>query len=124
MKRYCELSGDTPDAIQKKAARGIWLEGLHFKTAPDGARWINTQAVDDWVESGGQQVKLSRALSTARTWALDERRAMDEKRLAVVSAFGSTVRRVTRASNEERNRQVACTRGRPAHSPRQTGKSA
>jgi hypothetical protein len=53
LRRYCELSGDSPDAVQKKLARGIWLDGLQIKTAPDGARWVNIEAVEAWVELGG-----------------------------------------------------------------------
>lgn len=52
LKKYCELSGDTPDSVQKKVARGLWLEGVQIKTAEDGARWVNTEAVDLWVERG------------------------------------------------------------------------
>ena len=46
------MSGDSADAVQKKVARGLWVDGLHIKTGPDGARWVNTEAVDQWVESG------------------------------------------------------------------------
>jgi hypothetical protein len=52
LKRYCEVTGDTSDAVQKKVSRGIWREGTHIKTAPDGARWVNTEEVDAWVEKG------------------------------------------------------------------------
>ncbi len=68
LKRYCEISGDTPDAVQKKVARGIWLDSHHIKTAGDGARWVNTEAVDNWVENGiaGDQADRANARKRRR----------------------------------------------------------
>jgi hypothetical protein len=62
LRRYLELSGDTEDAVQKKIARALWIEGLHFKTAPDGVRWYNVEAIEKWVEQGmaGVQAQLTR----------------------------------------------------------------
>lgn len=62
LRRYLELSGDTEDAVQKKVARGLWLDGLHYKQAPDGVRWYNTEAIEKWVEQGiiGDQDLLMR----------------------------------------------------------------
>lgn len=68
LKRYCERSGDTQDAVQKKLARGIWLDGVQIKTAPDGARWVNEEAVDQWVERathGDQGIKKRRRASAS-----------------------------------------------------------
>lgn len=64
-KRYYELSGDTEDAVQKKIARGVWLEGVQFKTAPDGCRWFNTEAIDQWVENGVPGVQATLRKRTA-----------------------------------------------------------
>jgi hypothetical protein len=62
MRRYLELSGDTEDAVQKKVARGLWLDGLHYKTGPDNVRWFNIEAIEQWVEHGiiGDQAMLTR----------------------------------------------------------------
>jgi hypothetical protein len=57
LKRYCELIGDTPDAVQKKIARGLWAEGVHFKTGPDGVRYFNLPAIDQWVEQNQHGVQ-------------------------------------------------------------------
>lgn len=53
--KYCELSGDTPDAIYAKNRRKIWTEGVHYKKAADGCLWINLEEVDKWVEQDQSQ---------------------------------------------------------------------
>lgn len=50
LQRYCEISGDTPDAVQAKKRRGLWRDGVHIKKAPDGCLWVNLDEVDRWVE--------------------------------------------------------------------------
>lgn len=52
--KYCDLSGDTPDAVYAKNRRRIWLEGVHYRKAPDGCLWINTDEVNKWVEQPPQ----------------------------------------------------------------------
>lgn len=56
LEKYCELSGDTPDAVQKKIRRGIWLMDQQARKAPDGRIWINLQAVEAWVQNGLQSM--------------------------------------------------------------------
>ena len=36
LKKYCELSGDTMNAVHSKRRKGIWLDGQHCRLAPDG----------------------------------------------------------------------------------------
>lgn len=48
--KYCELTGDTPDAVHSKRRRGQFLDGVHCRVAPDGNVWINIEAVDEWVQ--------------------------------------------------------------------------
>lgn len=50
LSRYCELTGDTRDAVYSKRARRIWSDGLHCKMAPDGVLWVNLEEVEKWVE--------------------------------------------------------------------------
>lgn len=50
LSRYCELVGDTADSVQKKIARGHWLEGVQFRTGPDGVRYFNIPEIEQWVE--------------------------------------------------------------------------
>ena len=55
LNKYCERSGDTPDAIYAKNRRRIWTKGVHYKKAEDGCIWINTEEVDKWVEASVEQ---------------------------------------------------------------------
>lgn len=48
--KYCELSGDTPDAVYAKNRRHIWTDGIQYRKAEDGCLWINTEEVEKWVE--------------------------------------------------------------------------
>ena len=50
LNRYYELSGDTQDAFYSKKRKAIWREGVQFRTAADGAVWINLEAVNSWAE--------------------------------------------------------------------------
>ena len=51
LKRYCEISGDTADAVDARKRRGKWLQGIHWQKR-SGAIWINLEEVSLWVESG------------------------------------------------------------------------
>lgn len=52
LKRYCEISGDTPDAVHAKRRKGAWLDDIHCKIAPDGNLWINVEEVEKWIVNG------------------------------------------------------------------------
>lgn len=54
LKKYCELSGDTPDAVHAKRRKGQFVDGVHCRIADDGNLWINTEAVERWVEQGAK----------------------------------------------------------------------
>lgn len=60
LKKYCELSGDTLAAVHAKRKRGVWLEGIQSKVAPDGNIWGNLEEVDKWVESKNNLMNPSR----------------------------------------------------------------
>lgn len=47
---FCTLSGYTDKAIRRKIADGIWIEGRHYRKAPDGRITINIPAYYRWVE--------------------------------------------------------------------------
>lgn len=57
LRKYCEISGDTSDAVHAKRKRGIWLDGLQCKVGPDGNLWVNLTEVEKWVESGNQMLQ-------------------------------------------------------------------
>jgi len=50
LRKYCELSGDTKDAVNAKRKNGLWAEGVQWRKAPDNKIWINLEAIDKWVE--------------------------------------------------------------------------
>lgn len=47
-----QIAGFSQDAQKQKRAAGVWLEGIHWKKAPDGHVMYNWRAIDEWVESG------------------------------------------------------------------------
>ena len=51
LSKYCEVSGETRDAVEKRLRSGKWLRGIHARQ-PDGSAelWINLRAVEDWAE--------------------------------------------------------------------------
>lgn len=50
LSKYCDITGDTPDAVYAKNRRGLWTAGVHCKKAPDGCLWVNIEEVSKWVE--------------------------------------------------------------------------
>jgi hypothetical protein len=54
LKKYCEISGDTSNAVHAKRKRGMWLDGIQCKVGPDGNIWINVIEVERWVENGNK----------------------------------------------------------------------
>lgn len=54
MAKWCELSGDTPNAIHARRKLGKWLDGMECKVV-DGNLWVNLAAAERWVASWGQK---------------------------------------------------------------------
>ena len=52
LNKYCDLTGDTPDAVYAKRNKGLWVEGTHSQIGPDGKLWINLPEVQKWVTQG------------------------------------------------------------------------
>jgi len=61
MNRYCELFGETPDAVDKRVRSGHWLRDVHVRL-PAGSKqtWINIEAVNDWAAGRPLKAKKSR----------------------------------------------------------------
>ena len=55
LNRYCELSGDTPDAVHTRRKRGEWIDGRHCHLIGGRRLWIDLAEVNAWVRSGGIQ---------------------------------------------------------------------
>jgi hypothetical protein len=49
IKKFIELTGYTEKAVRGKIHEAVWLEGKHFRRAPDGNICINLEAYDAWV---------------------------------------------------------------------------
>jgi hypothetical protein len=43
--------GWSEKAIRRRMERGVWLENVHWRRAPDGGIVIDTKAVDKWLET-------------------------------------------------------------------------
>ncbi len=56
IKRFCELTGYSDDAVRAKKSQGVWREGIVWTEAPDGRVLISQSGYDAWVE--GQESAL------------------------------------------------------------------
>lgn len=55
LNKYCEMSGDTPDAVHARRRKKQWEDGVHCRVGPDGNLWINPAEVNKWIESPEQK---------------------------------------------------------------------
>ena len=44
------MTGLSNQAMYAYIKKGIWRDGIHFKKAPNGRLFFNTQAITQWVE--------------------------------------------------------------------------
>ena len=64
IKRFCEQSGYSEDAVRSKISQGVWLEGKVWKKAPDNRTLMSIRGYEEWVEgleSAPQAVQASRS---------------------------------------------------------------
>lgn len=61
VEKFHAETGYTPDAIQKKRERGVWLEGVVWRKAPDGRILMNLEGYHQWVEGTGYDQHRRRA---------------------------------------------------------------
>lgn len=50
LRGYCEMTGESAEAVRKRIQRGIWAEGIHYRKDPMGEIRIIPEGVDAWVE--------------------------------------------------------------------------
>jgi len=50
LQKYCELSGDTPNAVYIRRRKGQWINNVQCRLGPDKKLWINLQEVEKWIE--------------------------------------------------------------------------
>ncbi len=48
---FCLLTGYSDKAVRRKIANGVWIQGKHYRKAPDGRITMDLQAYCRWVES-------------------------------------------------------------------------
>lgn len=48
---FCAHTGYTVKAVQRKIESGVWLEGKHYRRAPDGHITMSLPAYYAWVQS-------------------------------------------------------------------------
>lgn len=51
VKKYCEVTGDSPKAIYARRSKGIWIDGKHAKKVPGLGVVINVEEINRWIES-------------------------------------------------------------------------
>lgn len=49
--RYCEITGETRQAVHVRVTTGRWQRGVHYSKPDGGNAWINVPAVLLWVQS-------------------------------------------------------------------------
>lgn len=49
---FCKLTGYTEKAVRRKIGDGVWIQGKHYRKAPDGRITINMLEYYRWVEGG------------------------------------------------------------------------
>jgi Putative excisionase (DUF1233) len=50
IKKLYGLSGITENASYAYIKKGKWLEGKHYKKAPNGRIFFNTKEIEKWIE--------------------------------------------------------------------------
>lgn len=52
--KFADETGYTEKAVRRKIEDGVWLEGVHYRRAPDNAILIDMGAFNKWVEGQNQ----------------------------------------------------------------------
>lgn len=54
LEKYCEISGETKNAVHGRRRSGVWVDGRECKVVL-GSLWVNTEAVEQWIEKSKPQ---------------------------------------------------------------------
>lgn len=47
---YCQISGDSADAVHSRRRKRQWTDGVQCRVGPDGNLWVNPEEVNRWIE--------------------------------------------------------------------------
>lgn len=53
--RYCDLKGESLEAVHDRIKVGIWAAGIHFKRTGQRTLWINWENVNEWLQKQPHQ---------------------------------------------------------------------
>ncbi len=48
LKKWCELTGETKQAVYQRLSAGKWIVGIHV-TKPDNRIWVNYREAQKWL---------------------------------------------------------------------------
>ena len=51
LRRYCELTGDTPQAVHDRRRKGVWVDGRHCFLTPGPRIWVDLFEVQSWIKN-------------------------------------------------------------------------
>jgi len=49
IKKFCELTGYTENAIHQKMHAGVWRQNQQYRKGPDGVLLVDIEAYERWV---------------------------------------------------------------------------
>jgi len=49
LEKYCELSGDSKQAVYFRRKTFVWIEGVHLRKDPQNRLWVNLEEVENWL---------------------------------------------------------------------------
>jgi hypothetical protein len=57
IKVLASQSGYSENAIRAKIKKGVWLQNMHWRKAPDGRILFNLDAIQAWIEGGASSIR-------------------------------------------------------------------
>ena len=101
IRKFCELTGYTEEAVNTKIKRGVWLENRVWRKAPDGHRLISMEGFWQWVdtgtvnkkEDGETESEKRQATRTKSPLPLDRQATSPGSNSAALSIGGPTARK-------------------------------
>ncbi len=60
LKKHCESTGDTPNAVHARCRKRIWTDGMQCRFGPDGNLYVNPEAYNRWIEGASAVAPVDR----------------------------------------------------------------